>query len=90
MAHIEHCAEHLPGHTVSIELRHPGWRENETVTLPRLHGRNAVAYGMPAKSAAERFDYAYTSAELRALAQRRSQMAWEFLAALNACWGLGK
>lgn len=43
--------------------------------LLRPHGRNEVAYGMPAKSAAERFDYAYTSAELQTLAQRYSPIA---------------
>ncbi|CAN7593240.1 DUF72 domain-containing protein [Acidovorax delafieldii] len=43
--------------------------------LLRLHGRNEVAYGMPAKTAAERFDYAYNSAELQALAQRYSPIA---------------
>lgn len=43
--------------------------------LLRLHGRNEVAYGMPAKSAAERFDYAYTSAELQALAHRYNPIA---------------
>lgn len=43
--------------------------------LLRLHGRNEVAYGTPAKSAAERFDYAYTSAELQALAHRYSPIA---------------
>ena len=114
MAHIEHCLEHLPGHTLSIEFRHPSWWENDAVTadtlgllrslglvhtivdgpqgsphsvpaiwetthpdhaLLRLHGRNEVAYGMPAKSAAERFDYAYTSAELQGLAHRYSPIA---------------
>ena len=114
VAHIEHCVEHLPGHTLSIEFRHPSWWENDAVTadtlgllrnlglvhtivdgpqgsphsvpaiwetthpdhaLLRLHGRNEVAYGMPAKSAAERFDYAYTSTELQALAQRYSPIA---------------
>ena len=43
--------------------------------LLRLHGRNAQAYGMPAKTAAERFDYAYTSDELQALAQRFNPIA---------------
>ena len=43
--------------------------------LLRLHGRNTVAYGRPAKTAAERFDYAYTSAELQALAQRYGPFA---------------
>ena len=38
-------------------------------------GRNEVAYGMPAKSAAERFDYVYTSTELQGLAQRYSPIA---------------
>ena len=33
-------------------------------TLLRLHGRNAQAYAMPARTAAERFDYAYTTGEL--------------------------
>ena len=40
--------------------------------LLRLDGRNAQAYGMPAKTAAERFDYAYMSAELQTLATRFS------------------
>ena len=43
--------------------------------LLRLHGRNEVAYGKPAKTAAERFDYAYTSAELQDLAKRFSPIA---------------
>ena len=43
--------------------------------LLRLHGRNAQAYGMPAKTAVERFDYAYTSDELQALATRFSPIA---------------
>ena len=38
--------------------------------LLRLHGRNALAYGQPARTAAERFDYAYTSDELQALAKQ--------------------
>lgn len=114
MAHIEHCQEHLPGHTLSVEFRHPSWWENDAATadtlamlkslslvhtivdgpqgsphsvpavwetthpdhaLLRLHGRNTVAYGQPAKTAAERFDYAYTSAELHALARRYSPIA---------------
>ncbi|ART51623.1 hypothetical protein CBP34_08040 [Acidovorax carolinensis] len=107
--HIEHCLEHLPGHTLSIEFRNPSWWENAETTaetlamlrelgmvhtivdgpqgspysvpaiwetthpehaLLRLHGRNVQAYVMPAKTAAERFDYAYTADELQALAQR--------------------
>ena len=43
--------------------------------LLRLHGRNALAYGKPAKTAAERFDYAYNSEELQALAQRFAPVA---------------
>ena len=112
--HLEHCLEHLPGHTLSIEFRNPSWWENAETTaetlamlrklgmvhtivdgpqgsphsvpaiwetthpdhaLLRLHGRNAQAYGMPAKTAAERFDYAYTSDELQALAQRFNPIA---------------
>lgn len=112
--HIEHCLEHLPGHTLSIEFRNPSWWESEETTaetlamlrrlglvhtivdgpqgsansvpaiwesthpehaLLRLHGRNALAYGKPAKTAAERFDYAYDSEELQALAQRIAPVA---------------
>ena len=112
--HIEHCLQHLPGPTLSIEFRHPSWWENDAVTadtlamlrslglvhtivdgpqgtphsvpaiweathpdhaLLRLHGRNTVAYGRPAKSAAERFDYAYTSEELQALAKQFDRIA---------------
>lgn len=112
--HLEHCLEHLPGHTLSIEFRNPSWWENAETTaetlamlrklgmvhtivdgpqgsphsvpaiwetthpdhaLLRLHGRNVQAYGMPAKTAAERFDYAYTADELQALAQRFSPIA---------------
>lgn len=112
--HIEHCLEHLPGHTLSIEFRNPSWWENAETTaetlamlrklgmvhtivdgpqgspysvpaiwetthpdhaLLRLHGRNAQAYGTPAKTAAERFDYAYTADELQALAKRFSPIA---------------
>jgi uncharacterized protein YecE (DUF72 family) len=90
IAHIEHCLEHLPKHTLSIEFRHPSWWANDAVTaetlsmlrslglvhtivdgpqgspnsvpaiwktthpdyvLLRRHGRNEVAYGMPAKTA---------------------------------------
>jgi YD repeat-containing protein len=40
-----------------------------------LHGRNALAYGRPAKSAAERFDYAYTCDELQALARQFDRIA---------------
>lgn len=112
--HIEHCLQHLPGHTLSIEFRHPSWWENSAATadtlamlrslglvhtivdgpqgtphsvpaiwetthpdhaLLRLHGRNALAYGQLAKSAAERFDYAYTSDELQALAKQFDRIA---------------
>ncbi len=114
VAHLELCIERLPGHTLSIEFRHPSWWESaeataETLamlralavvhtivdgpqgaahsvpgiwetthpehTLLRLHGRNAQAYAMPARTAAERFDYAYTTGELQALAQRFAPMA---------------
>ncbi len=112
--HLEHCLEHLPGHTLSIEFRNPSWWENAETTaetlamlrklgmvhtivdgpqgspysvpaiwetthpdhaLLRLHGRNAQAYGMPVKTAAERFDYVYTADELQALAQRFNPIA---------------
>ncbi|WP_254067983.1 DUF72 domain-containing protein [Acidovorax sp. SRB_14] len=114
LAHLEQCAERLPGHTLSIEFRHLScWESAEATaetlamqralavvhiivdgpqgsahsvpciwrathpehTLLRLHGRNAQAYATPARTAAERFDYAYTAGELQALAQRFGPMA---------------
>lgn len=41
------------------EATHPGH------ALLRLHGRNTEAYMSPAKTATERFDYAYSSEELQ-------------------------
>lgn len=54
MAHIEHCVEHLPGHTLSIEFRHPSWWENDAVTADTLDGcqctkiylRRITAFGL--------------------------------------------
>jgi len=43
------------------EVKHPDH------TLLRLHGRNTEAYMAPARTAAERFDYAYSSEELHLL-----------------------
>lgn len=38
--------------------------------LLRLHGRNTEAYMAPAKSAAERFDYVYSSEDLHLSSER--------------------
>ena len=84
----QHWEERTPEGVVfnvkSFSLFTRQWPTHGGHALLRQRGRNAVAYAQPSKTAADRFDYDYTSAELLGRAQRfspiaRSVQKWELL-----------
>ena len=44
--HLEHCLEHLPGHTLSIEFRNPSWWESTETTAETLAMLRKLGMGL--------------------------------------------